>query len=246
VLTADSEENKALARCRAVDDGGKISAGCDTDALPRVNHCRRKLSIAAASSKLSRLEHCLNQFELGTLMDDLDKQNFRDLGHSVAWVVALTRRPTDGPLETRKEILKYLCDGSPKLRYLLQQTKDYVDNRKPGKPHKLMLADEIPVVAWFWELICRWLYLDARALHSDMTQSERDELVKRFQDPDDSLCIIIVMYFVSTIGLNLDRSCCFILIMTPGSSPADEIQAWGRALRVCFRVPTINSEADKF
>jgi ERCC4-related helicase len=224
-----------LKNCRGHEEEGKAPSG-DPNALSRILQFRRKLTIATASTKLSRLEHVLNKFELGTLMQNIETQNFRSCHHDVDWMINITKRPSDGAIKNREDRLRYLCEGSPKLRYLLQQLRDIVDKKQNDKPHKILLTEDVPTVAWFWELVCRWLYIDARVLHSGMTQTERDDLVDRFNDPTDPLCVLINMYSVSATGINLDRSCCYILIMTPGPSPSHEVQAWGRVRRVSFRL----------
>ena len=52
-------------------------------------------------------------------------------------------------------------------------------------------------------------------LNAGLTDLERVNLVKRFNDPKDSLLILIIMYQVSSAhGVNLDRCCCRVLVAT--------------------------------
>lgn len=115
-------------------------------------------------------------------------------------------KPNGDPLNnTGHQKLRFLTFGSPTLRFIYHQTHSYVlPNLFDQKPQKLLMCEDIPLSAHFWEMACNLLYVERAVLHSGLSGSERIELIKRFNNPKDSLTILIRMHSVSTQGVNLD------------------------------------------
>jgi Helicase conserved C-terminal domain len=148
----------------------------------------------------------------------------------------MTRRKGDPPTNTRLEKIKYLCEGSPKLRYQLVQIRDSIlrkSNPSDTQSKKLLGVEDCPYVGWFWELVVQSLYINARVVHAGLSLEERNKLIREFNDPNSGLDFLYIMYNVSVQGLNLDKSCCRVLILCAAVNAALEVQGWGRTIRVC-------------
>lgn len=165
---------------------------------------------------------------LDTLVDDM--RGYRANQHNVDWFISETRRPSDLglPIDTRANRLKYLCWGSPKLRLLLRQVRDVV----LGQNTKLLITEDTPIVAWFFELVLQFLHVECYVMHADLSNQERQELVERFNDKNSTLKVLILMYNISAQGVNLHKAAYHAFVATGAINAGVEIQAWGRLIRV--------------
>jgi hypothetical protein len=131
--------------------------------------------------------------------------------------------------------LEFLVLGSPKLRNVLLEVKktilDLEDTPGP-KPRKLLGICDTPLAAWFYELDLRFLRINARVIHAGLSHDKRQQLMNRFNNAQDSLKFLIIIYNVSGQGINLDLACNKVLVLESAINAALEIQGWGRVLRV--------------
>ena len=179
----------------------------------------------------------MRKIGMNTLVKDME--GYRTKAHNVDWLVEMTRREGDWDPSTRLERVQFLSEGSPTLRFILSQVKGTVligDADPGGHPNKLIITEDTPLTAWFWEIVLNYLYIETEALHSGMTNSERIDLVKRFNDTKSSLKVLVLIYNVGAQGVNLDESCKRVLVATSALNASLEIQAWGRAIRVCWTI----------
>ncbi|KAL8841352.1 MAG: hypothetical protein Q9170_000983 [Blastenia crenularia] len=201
--------------------------------FPPITGPSRRLALTAKATKLARLDERMRQMGLNTLVKDME--GYRAAGHTVDWLVEMTRRDGDVDPKTRIEKVQFLAEGSPTLRYLLSHIRDTYLNRDSdpdGHPNKVLLTEDTPLVAWYWELILNYLYIETEALHSGLSNAERIALVDRFKDGKNSLAVLIQMYNVGAQGTNLDESARLVLVATGALNASLEIQAWGRLIRV--------------
>lgn len=162
-------------------------------------------------------------------------QGYRAKGRSLDWFVRMTKSEGDLATETRLERLQFLVEGLPTLRYILSQVRDYLLTQDPKEPpRKLIVAEGTPIVAWAWEMALNYLYVETRVLHSGLNNEERGRLVKDFNNPKNSIRVLILMYNVGSQGTNLDPCYNRVIVATGATNAALEIQAWGRAIRVCI------------
>ncbi|KAK8183875.1 hypothetical protein BC567DRAFT_206054 [Phyllosticta citribraziliensis] len=73
---------------------------------------------------------------------------------------------------------------------------------------------------------------DARVLHADLDTAERDALVKDFNDPNRGPQVLILLYNVSSQGVNMHKACSDALVTSSGINASAEVQAWGRLIRI--------------
>ena len=92
----------------------------------------------------------------------------------------------------------------------MHQLCDYVLGSTPDNPQKLIIAEDNPVMVWFWEALCSHLYIETEVLHSKLNNEARWNLLQRSNDPKSSLQVLVMMYNVGAQGVNLDPCCCHV------------------------------------
>lgn len=192
----------------------------------------RQLTIASFSLMLNRLNRTMQQLGMDTLVYSISRFRAQNItGHKIIPLVA--RRGDPQPI-TGFEKMKMLTYGSPKIRYLLHQLHTYSLPRDlTDRPRKLLVTEDIPMNTYFFEMVCKLMYVEAEVLHANLGDVERVNLVNRFNNPQDSLTVLIIMYQVSSQGVNLDSCCCQVVMATPALNAPLEIQAWSRVIQVC-------------
>lgn len=199
--------------------------------FPATARAARRLTIAACSSLLARLDLHMNALGFDTLVEEME--GYRSAGHSIQWLIDMVKLSEEPTPRTRSDMLKYVDYGSPKFRYILRQMRDYVLQSQAGmKPRKLLITEDTPLVAWFYELVLQFLHIPTAVLHAGLDDYERQNLIDKFREKSSDLMVLIIMYSVSAQGVNLDSCCCRVLVATAAINAALEIQAWGRVMRV--------------
>lgn len=163
-----------------------------------------------------------------------DMEGFRGMGLSVDWFVDMTKSAGDGSTSTRLDKLHYLTDGSPTLRFMLSQIRDYLLPQDSFEtPRKLLIGEDTPIVAWYWEMVLNFVYVETRVLHSGLNNEDGAKLVKDFNSPTSSTRVLVLMYNVGSQGTNLDPCCSRVIMATAAVNAAFEVHLYGRPLRVC-------------
>lgn len=81
----------------------------------------RKLALGNLSTRLAALNH---KFELGgqnTRIQTLEKRH--EAGLTAEWILIVSE-PTDPSVRTADDLIKFLVEGSPRLRLVLKQLLD--------------------------------------------------------------------------------------------------------------------------
>jgi Helicase conserved C-terminal domain len=199
----------------------------DNYAKSSVSKPLRRMNIASASLLLARFDKHLRLQGLDTLVSDLE--GFRDQKIDVKWFMRQVFKKGDKrPMKERKAWFRQLVWGSPKLRYIIHEVVKHVVDRK----EKVLIIEDTPYVAWFWELAIQFLHIDAAVLHSKLSAEDRETLISDFNDKDSNLKALIIMINMSAVGLNLDKACHIAIVASRGPNAALETQAWGRLIRV--------------
>ncbi|MCJ1314190.1 hypothetical protein MMC25_007870 [Agyrium rufum] len=133
--------------------------------------------------------------------------------------------------------LRFLIWVSPAGRYLLWEISNHVLPEVKGqRSKKLFVIEATPMAAWFWKIMCSLVYVKARTYYAGLTEKERDDLVDAFNDKRSDFQIMIIMYSISSQGLDLDRACHRVVIAQPANNAGIEVQAWSRLVRVSQEV----------
>ncbi|KAL8834745.1 MAG: hypothetical protein Q9170_003622 [Blastenia crenularia] len=166
--------------------------------FPPITAHARRLAIIAKSTKLARFDYVMQKLGQKTLVEQME--GYRSVGHSAEWVVDMVLKPGDPHLTTRLQKLQFLSEGSPTLRFILSQIQEMglldsdMKHAKAKFPPKLLITEDVPLTAWYWEICLRYLYINTETLHSGLTFAERVALVKRFNDKKDPLKVLVLMY----------------------------------------------------
>ncbi|KFY97411.1 hypothetical protein V500_02085 [Pseudogymnoascus sp. VKM F-4518 (FW-2643)] len=225
-LLHDREYNLAIKEWRGASKDGHGKS------FPRIGAPLRRMTLLSTSTHLERLENTLRK--AGLTGHVMDMRGLRERGLNAFDLVGLVRREGDPEdLQTGLQHLKFLSYGSPKLRYVLNEVLTYV---LPGTTEdmgeKLLLVEDVPLAAEFWQMVLSLTYVDVAIMHSGLDEDERIDLSRRFNDKNDSLRILIIMYAVNAAGVNLDGACSRVIVLTPAINYAVEAQGFSRLLRV--------------
>src|SRR5271166_1669932 len=100
--------------------------------------------MSAASTHLNRFENTLTHAGKSGLVGHMNI--LREKGFNAFDMVPLLQRPGDNDqLVTGIDYLTFLCKGSPKLRFILEQISTYVLPKEVGGQYrKLLLTEDIP------------------------------------------------------------------------------------------------------
>lgn len=212
-------------------EGPITSANNPSTNFPQVTAELRKLTVTASSVLLYRFDQTLTSVNKSSLVQDM--MALRNKGFNAHHFISMVKRRGDPVTDTVRDKARFMCYGSPALRFVYSQLHTYVlPSSSSQKPRKLLLCEDVPLTAQFWEIACNLVYVECATLHSGLSDKERVDLVNRFNDPEDSLTVLIIMHTVSAQGVNLDKCCNRVMIMTNASNAPLEWQAWGRVIRV--------------
>lgn len=221
----NSEYSQAIKEWRGADKAGQRS-------FPRIVGPLRRMTLLSTSTHLDRLEVTLRKAGLSGRV--MDMRGLRERGFNVFDFVELVLRDGDPEFfSTGQSYLEFLTYGSPKSRYILKEIYTYVLPRTPdGKGEKLLLVEDVPLAADFWEMLISLTYVEIAVIHSGLSDEDRVDISHRFNDKDDPLRILVIMYAVSAAGVNLDGACSRVIVLTPAVNYALEAQGFSRLLRV--------------
>lgn len=170
--------------------------GAGPDSFLNITALLRNLMIASSSLLLSRLDRTCQSMGSDTLVHTLNQ--FRLQNITAHQLIPLVRRRGDPDCQTGAQKLNFLTYGSPKLRYILEVVNQYSLPLDPScRPRKLLVTEKLPLCALFFELVLNLIYVQAAVLHAGLSDTERVALVHKFNDPNDKLTVLIIMYQVS-------------------------------------------------
>ena len=125
----------------------------------------------AMSTMLDHLENTLVRAGRTALVTDMSV--LRDQGFNPYDLVLLVLQWVDTPSLTGVEHLRFLTQGSPKLRFILQELHQYILPREAsGQGNKLLIMEDIPLSAHYMELVLNLTYVETALLHSDLSDEE--------------------------------------------------------------------------
>jgi hypothetical protein len=95
------------------------------------------------------------------------------------------------------------------LRYIMHQIHIYVlSHKKIDMKRKLLITKNISFNAFFMKNVCNLICVKTKILHAELINIERINLINKFNDSNDNLLILIIMYQMFTQNVNLNK-CCF-------------------------------------
>ncbi|SMR53600.1 unnamed protein product [Zymoseptoria tritici ST99CH_1E4] len=236
---AATQEYAAI--CNEYGKKGRGKNKSPTDSPPPVMAQLRKMAIAAASNHLSRLNHFYSERVDGGNTRVETIQQWRDSGLELADILELTTLNEVCPPRKLSRIgrLKRSKEGSPKMTKTMKHIHHFV-LPKPGekiKLRKLLITEEYPLIAYYWERILNELHILTEVLHSNLSKKSREHVIEEFreeikEDDLEGLRVCILMYSINASGVNLDPACYRCIVSTSAINAAQEIQAFSRLIRV--------------
>ncbi|KJX94525.1 hypothetical protein TI39_contig4182g00005 [Zymoseptoria brevis] len=189
-------------------------------------------SIVASSYQAANL-HLMLDGE--TTVDKFDRRRHK-LHNAQLMFGDVTDWQQDMPT-TQREMMKWLSYGSPKLRYLIEYYATKV-MRSPDR--KLMVCEDIPFSAWFWELAFATMNIPAATYHGDLSEKQRRKMVADFNDPNSTLRVLICEYGCTVAGMNFQKCCNDVFVCTAGVNLHIEHQVQYRPCRADQVKPQVN------
>ncbi|KAK6417219.1 hypothetical protein LTR81_009407 [Elasticomyces elasticus] len=214
---------------------------------PMVMGPLKEMAFCAASTRLARFAYLLeNKFEMNYKVESI--ANWRQHGLSADMVLEMTGykvRPEVGKRPSRRERLMALAERNPKIMETLRYIKEYVlpkENDPNQRFQKLLITEEYPLIAWYWELVLNFLHIPTQVIHSALGERDRSRVVTQFNETPQAhdinhLTVCILMYTINAAGVNLDKDCNRVIVNTAACNAATEIQAWSRVIRVSQKQP---------
>jgi hypothetical protein len=133
--------------------------------------------------------------------------------------------------------IKFISFKSSSLRYIFHQINIYVlFSTIFHKRRKLFLCKNVSLSAQFWKMFINLIYVETTVLHADLNDQKRVNLMKRFNDQNDELIILIIMYAVFAQKMNLNKCCNKILIVINVINISQKWQDWKKVLRIFFLI----------
>ncbi|KAG9903748.1 DUF1765-domain-containing protein, partial [Aureobasidium melanogenum] len=141
--------------------------------------------------------------------------------------------PSNKHVETPTLGVEVFGKGSPisalaMAELLEMRALDKLDPDGLGHHQKLIIGEATPANAYYLQAALRACLVDARILHTSLSNTAKARLVDKFNDAKDALKCLIMMYDVGAVGLNLHHSCNRVLIASIARSFALEEQPCGK------------------
>jgi hypothetical protein len=192
----------------------------------------RELLIVTASTKMAVFNHLAKAMNRDTLVDTIQGQDER--GWTAFDLVDFICMGTSQPKPvTAMGYVEFLTHGSPMLRALYFQIYNGEKYIGPKAEKKLLITEDIPLLARFYELALNLVFVRTRTYHSGLDAAGRSQLQKEFNDKTSTLRAMPLAYDVGGYGISLQKACDEVVVATPAKNHGSEIQAYGRPIRVC-------------
>ncbi|PVH99647.1 hypothetical protein DM02DRAFT_672539 [Periconia macrospinosa] len=173
----------------------------------------RELLITSASTKLRVFNDVYNNIGLDTLSDSLT--SFQEAGFDGwAFVRFLCRATNIGQPTTAIDYIRSILDGSPLMRAVISYI--FTEDRftKPRRNGKLLILEDIPLVAMFIHWSLNMLGVDYE-----------------FNYPSSRIDVLVCLYEVGGTGRNFQHDCHTVILTSSAKNHAAEIQGCGGVVR---------------
>lgn len=122
----------------------------------------RELIIITGSTQAARFNLICGNLDTDTLVKTLDEHRLH--GWTAFDVVKfMCRASNTQPPKTAIGYARYMVHGSPMLRGLVYEILKHIKDKEPGK---LLITEDIPLLAWWWDLTLNLLGFKTVTFHS--------------------------------------------------------------------------------
>lgn len=161
----------------------------------------RKLAIANCSTKLARLDAVMEDSMGSTHAKTLNI--WRERGLEATFIEEVTRGCGERKSTTARELLRYLCTGSPAMRLTLQRILaikglERSDKVRYKRHQKMIISVSVPTCAWYIQVSLRALLIDARVMHAALPNKLRSDMADHFNDPQSTFRVLIMLHVLES------------------------------------------------
>lgn len=212
------------------DDENKSDEDSEDD--PRYFKLHRQWQIASSSMDVFKIDSLFEVNGFGPKTEPVSMM--RRAGVSFIRLAELLLGPHEPSPKTALDYLKVAIRGSPTLCYILHDIKENVLSKRNGtKIKKVLITENVPMLAYYYELVLQFIGINCRVLHAGLGHSERKDLITDFNSHKmESVQVLIQMYTVGFAGTNLHKNCSRVIIAAQAHSLAVQWQAVHRVIRV--------------
>jgi len=193
---------------------------------------QRLFQIATSSLDVYHINDILVDNDYSTKSDDIAKM--RANGVNFLRLSQFLISSKEAKPATHIGFLKLATRNSPILRYVLHYIAENILTREQNGPiKKLLIIEQVPAIAFYYEVVLRFLGFECCCMHAQLTTEERQGLVDSFNSSaNDSCQFLIQPYTVGFVGTNLHKSCSRVLVTSYSYSLPMQWQAIHRVIRV--------------
>ncbi|KAI4648529.1 uncharacterized protein J4E79_010151 [Alternaria viburni] len=188
----------------------------------------RELVIITGSTQAAKFNLICGDLDSDTLVKTLDAHRLR--GWTAFDVTKFMCKASNQRVPTTVAgYAAFMMDGSPMLRGLVHEVVTHV---RDGRPGKILVTEDSPLLAWWWDLTLNLIGVKTLTFHSALSAADRDNLIDRFNSPKDDLQVMVLPYRVGALGINLQRDCSDVKVMSCAENQGTETQATMRPIRM--------------
>lgn len=133
----------------------------------------------------------------------------------------------------RTVMAEYICAKAPKLQYLCGLIKKHVFD----DGDKLLVWYQYPIEGWVLSILLKTLQIPHLTIGSQTGQKDRRRRLESFNDPIHSTKILLASAEVLSTGVNLQRGCHIMVMMSLAPNLNRHMQCLSRCHRVSQEHP---------
>jgi hypothetical protein len=196
----------------------------------------RELQLSGASTKLRVFNTVCKKLGKDTLTDTMTEysQAGFDGWQFVRFLCDVTS--TELP-DTAIGQMRFICQGSPMIRTLIQHICKADSFLRPRKNGKLFVLEDTPLIGMFVHWVLNMMGINTGLFHSGLSTAERNDMQDNFNNANSDMDVMVCMYDVGGVGRNFHRDCYNGVLVSSGKNQAAETQGIGRLMRVGYQKP---------
>lgn len=147
----------------------------------------------------------------------------------------------------RKKKFEFLFYEFLIFKFILHQIHIYVlFHVFEQKRQKIFITKNIFFNVFYWKSVCNLLYVKTAIMHVKFFDFELVILINKFNDAENSLIVLMIMYQIFAQKMNLNRCYFRIIVITSIVNVSNEIQTWFRVIWINCIAKTILWFSNRF
>lgn len=183
----------------------------------------KQFIIFVSSFILSRFDRTLRKMKINTFVKNITRFQHKNI--SVNKIFFCAEKTEDSNIITDLAKFKLLIYDSAKIRYVLHQIYTHVLSYTIIQSiKKLLMIENILLNVFYMKFVFNSIHGEIEIIHVDLIDQKRINFVKRFNDFNNSLTSLIIMYQMFKQKVNFDFCCCKVIIIILIENVLSEIQ----------------------